>query len=402
MPELSPRTALAAAALKLQPDRRLVALVRDGHEAAFEEVVRRYRGPLVAFAARIVPTHRAEDVVQEALTRAHAAILRDGSELALKPWLYAIVRNRSLNDLRDEPVHEHLSEDHDGVLQPPAIAERKAELAGLVAGIQALPPSQRDALVRREFEGRGHAEIAEQMALSPGAVRQLIFRARATLREGAALVLPAPLLRALIGAAERQQQGLDAGLVAAGAGGAGLALKVGVAALLGGAALGGGLAIRDGDRSGASRLALAAPPDRSQPAARAHGDSAGVSGSARSQKPGGEDAREQGDADDERAGDDSGPGGDADHDDSGSGSMGSELGRDGDDSGGDEDEIEADDRSGSDGGSEDDHSGSGGDEPDEPEPVDEPDVPDEESSDSGSNSDSGSGSELKDALAEAG
>ena len=41
-------------ALRAQPDRRLVALVREGYETAFEEIVRRYRRPLDRFAAAIV------------------------------------------------------------------------------------------------------------------------------------------------------------------------------------------------------------------------------------------------------------------------------------------------------------------------------------------------------------
>ena len=46
---------LARAVLRTQSDDRLVALVRDGTEAAFEEIVRRYRAPLVAFAAAYGP-----------------------------------------------------------------------------------------------------------------------------------------------------------------------------------------------------------------------------------------------------------------------------------------------------------------------------------------------------------
>jgi hypothetical protein len=43
---------LLGPALRTQPDKRLVTLVREGYEAAFEEIVRRYRRPLDRFAAR--------------------------------------------------------------------------------------------------------------------------------------------------------------------------------------------------------------------------------------------------------------------------------------------------------------------------------------------------------------
>ena len=45
-------------------DSRLVTLSREGHERAFDEIVRRYREPLVSFAGTIVPAHLAEDVLR--------------------------------------------------------------------------------------------------------------------------------------------------------------------------------------------------------------------------------------------------------------------------------------------------------------------------------------------------
>jgi phosphoribosyl-dephospho-CoA transferase len=93
MPTLSNAAPLAGLALRSQSDSRLVGLSREGRMRAFEEIVRRYREPLVAFAGAIVPANRAEDVVQEALAKAQAALLANEAEVKLKPWLYAIVRH---------------------------------------------------------------------------------------------------------------------------------------------------------------------------------------------------------------------------------------------------------------------------------------------------------------------
>ena len=49
----------AGLALRTQSDRRLVSLVRDGYENAFEEIVRRYGKPLIRYAAAIVSSNRA-------------------------------------------------------------------------------------------------------------------------------------------------------------------------------------------------------------------------------------------------------------------------------------------------------------------------------------------------------
>lgn len=262
MPRLSKRAPLAGVALRCQPDARLVVLARDGHDRAFEEIVHRYRSPLVAFAAAIVPTHRAEDVVQEALAKAHAALRTSDAEIKLRPWLYTIVRNRALNDLRDEPAHAQLDESIDGVPQPPEVAARRAELAHLVTRVKALPDAQREALVQRELEGRSHEEIAAAIGATPGAVRALIFRARTALRDGMGLLIPTPVLRALLdGTLQPEAGGAGLGGAAAGitAGGGGIALKAGGALVVGVLAVGSGLALHHGGKNqDPSRRTLAA------------------------------------------------------------------------------------------------------------------------------------------------
>ena len=82
------RSPLASVALGTQPDRRLVELTHRGHEAAFEEIVRRYRAPLVGFACTFVPFHRAEDVVQSALAAAHGALTDGEANVHLRAWLF--------------------------------------------------------------------------------------------------------------------------------------------------------------------------------------------------------------------------------------------------------------------------------------------------------------------------
>src|SRR5262245_22938366 len=238
---------LAGLALRCQSDARLVSLCREGHDRGFEEIVRRYRPQLVSFASAIVPAHRAEDVVQEALTKAHASLAASHGEMKVKPWLYTIVRNRALNDLRDEPGHQHLDEDFDGVPQPPEVAAQRSELAAVLAGVRNLPAAQREALLRRELEGRSHQEIAAAIGVSPGAVRGLIFRARTTLREAAGVLIPLPVMRGLLNVspAASEATGASVGLGGAAAGltaggGGGLAIKAGATLLVAGLAVGSG------------------------------------------------------------------------------------------------------------------------------------------------------------------
>ncbi|HSC21305.1 MAG TPA: RNA polymerase sigma factor [Solirubrobacterales bacterium] len=226
-------------ALRAQPDRRLVDLVRDGYDAAFEEIVRRYRRPLDRFAAAFVGGH-SEDVTQDAFSKALLALRGSEAEIELRPWLYRIVRNTALNELRDRtPATAELSEALPGGRSAAAEVEAREELCDLMDRLQALPEPQRAALVMRELEGLSHDEIAAALGVSGGAARQAIYRARAALREGFGLLLPLPLLRAL--ADHGGEAGAAGGAVALGGG----ALKAGMATVLIAGAVGAGVAVQD-------------------------------------------------------------------------------------------------------------------------------------------------------------
>jgi RNA polymerase sigma factor (sigma-70 family) len=240
-------------ALRAQPDRRLVDLVRDGYDAAFEEIVRRYRRPLDRFAAAFVGG-RSEDVTQDAFSKALLALRGSEAAIELRPWLYRIVRNTALNDLRDRaPATAELSETLPGARSAAAEVEAREELRDLMDRLQALPEPQRAALVMRELEGLSHDEIAKALGVSGGAARQAIFRARATLREGFGLLLPLPLLRAL--ADHGGEAGAAGGAVALGGG----ALKAGMATVLIAGAVGAGVAAEHHRGSTGPEAAEAAP-----------------------------------------------------------------------------------------------------------------------------------------------
>jgi RNA polymerase sigma factor (sigma-70 family) len=243
-------------ALRTQPDRRLVSLVRGGYEVAFEEIVRRYGKPLSRYAAAIVGG-RSEDVTQDAFSKALLALRGSNAEIDLRPWLFRIVRNTALNDLRDRPPSpEVLAEAIAGGRNPAEELEHREELADLIRRLRALPEPQRAAIVMRELEGLSHDEIAAALGLSGGAARQAIYRARQTLRNGAAMLVPLPLLRFVIehGGAAGAGTGAAGGAAVATAGGGG-ALKAGtVVAVLAGS-VGTGIALREDRDSAPARAA---------------------------------------------------------------------------------------------------------------------------------------------------
>src|SRR5688572_20798415 len=83
-------------------DDELVARFRSGDDAPFDEIHRRYHRPLTSFARRMLAGtgHDADDVVQDAFIRAYRGLRATDRPMALRPWLYMIVRNRALDELR--------------------------------------------------------------------------------------------------------------------------------------------------------------------------------------------------------------------------------------------------------------------------------------------------------------
>jgi RNA polymerase sigma factor (sigma-70 family) len=189
--------ALSTCTLRHASDDGLVALTRAGSERAFAEIMRRYQRPLQFYCLHLVGAPRAEDAVQQAFMQAFIS-LRDGArrEIALRPWLYRIARNCAIDLLRKQPFdHDQLDPEFDGVPQTPGVFEQKEELARIVAAIQALPEGQRRALTLRELEGRSYGEISAELGHTDSGVRQLIFRARTTLRNLGALIFPLDSVR---------------------------------------------------------------------------------------------------------------------------------------------------------------------------------------------------------------
>ena len=167
-------------------DADLVALVRRGDEVAFTAIVARHRAALVAHARRIVRSPEdAEEVVQDAFVKAHAALRADSREMALNAWLHTIVRNRALDTLRRDRrqvgldlVAPFLADPAGG---PAEVAEQRAELGGLAVGLNALPRRQRDALVMHALDGASHAAIGDRLGVSANASKTLVCRARSGL-----------------------------------------------------------------------------------------------------------------------------------------------------------------------------------------------------------------------------
>src|SRR5580692_8340313 len=175
--------------LRLQSDEKLVALTRRGQHAAFETLFSRYQSRLLSFCRHMLSSKEdAEDVLQEVFTAAFNAILADEREINVRPWLYRIARNRSLNHLRRasavgvDSMDIHFAE---GGLSTGERVLRRESFRELIGDVHELPETQRTALLLREIDALSYEQIAHAMETTVPSVKSLLVRARISLAEAA-------------------------------------------------------------------------------------------------------------------------------------------------------------------------------------------------------------------------
>ncbi|MFF5991880.1 RNA polymerase sigma factor [Prauserella flavalba] len=175
----------AAAALD---DETLVARARDGDTRAYEQLVRRYQGPMYRLALRMLAgSGEAEDVVQEVFLTVWRRLDQLQDDSAFVGWLYRSTTNRCLNVLRARRPVADVDPDTTATrrveAQPESAAELNDQVAALLKALAQLTPEQRACWLLREVHGRSYEEIARIVRGSTTAVRGRIARARAQLAE---------------------------------------------------------------------------------------------------------------------------------------------------------------------------------------------------------------------------
>lgn len=188
-----------ASATPVDDEATLIAQLRAGDEAAFEQVVRSYGGRLLAVARRIVNSEEdARDVVQDAFMNAFRSLDRFEGNAKLSTWLHRIAVNAALMKLRtrkrkpEQSIETllpsfledgHFEERFKSWDEPVDKLMERAETRQLVREqIDALPESYRTVLVLRDIEGLDTEETANVLGLSVNATKIRLHRARQALR----------------------------------------------------------------------------------------------------------------------------------------------------------------------------------------------------------------------------
>ncbi|MGW0885719.1 RNA polymerase sigma factor [Streptomyces sp. NPDC002671] len=168
------------------PDERLIKAAQDGDVPSLTTVVMKSQPHVRKFAISLCASPQdAEDAAQEALIILYRKIGTLRATGALASWLFRIVRNECLRQVR-----LLVSRSDDASAEPEASEEPSAEdrvLHGLemeriAAAVCALPRDQRQVLIMRDVQGLPGKTVAHSLGLSNAAMKSRLHRARAALR----------------------------------------------------------------------------------------------------------------------------------------------------------------------------------------------------------------------------
>ncbi len=138
--------------------------------------LRRYARALVG------DRYAADDLVQDTLERAinKFHLWRPGSDL--RAWLFAIMHNVHVNQLRSRAARPETPLD-DGDALPQSVPETdRHEIRDMQTAIAALPSEQREVILLIALEQLSYSEVSKALDIPIGTVMSRLFRARERLR----------------------------------------------------------------------------------------------------------------------------------------------------------------------------------------------------------------------------
>lgn len=182
-------------------DQEVVVLAREGREAAYRELIRRYERPVFSLVLRMVRDRElAEDLSQETFIKALNAIGSYRPEYKFSSWIFKIANNAAIDHLRrreldtlslDGAPHASTPEEIEATAlqvgdrgESPLDELEARELGTAIErAIAQLRPEYRACILLRHVEGLAYEEIAQSLDLPLGTVKTYIHRARHELRD---------------------------------------------------------------------------------------------------------------------------------------------------------------------------------------------------------------------------
>jgi RNA polymerase sigma-70 factor (ECF subfamily) len=185
-------------ATRNDPDAELMLRVKQGDVHAFEQLVEKYKQPVVNLIARnLNDASEAEDIAQNVFIQVYKSAPRYKVSARFSTWLYTIVRNLCLNEIRRRSRRpadsmELSADGEDGPLRqfedvrspaaPESLLQHELELK-IQEALQQLPENQRTAILLCRQDELSYEEIARVLGCSLSATKSLIHRGRETLKQ---------------------------------------------------------------------------------------------------------------------------------------------------------------------------------------------------------------------------
>ncbi len=173
---------------KINDEHALVLRLIEGDEDAFCELYAAYKNRLIYFAMRFLKSHEyAEDIFQDAFTVVWQSRRFINPDASFSAYLYTIVRNRILNQLRDLSNRDKLCEqilsravDYTNETKDTILANDLRQL--ISRALQQLTPRQREIFGMSRERQMSHREIAQALGISVNTVQESISISLRTLR----------------------------------------------------------------------------------------------------------------------------------------------------------------------------------------------------------------------------
>jgi len=165
----------------METERRLIARVGKGDEAAFAELAGRYGGRLLAVAGRLLGSRAdAEDAVQRALLQCFANAARYRPKWAVSTWLYRILTNICVDELRRRSTRA--AADRTLPATMPSADGPPGAYVDLQRALERVPREARVLLALRYVDGLSYGELARARGISINTVKSQLARGKHVLR----------------------------------------------------------------------------------------------------------------------------------------------------------------------------------------------------------------------------
>jgi len=172
-----------------EPEIAWMARIREGDMEAFRLLVETHQARVIGTISKMLGSDGvSEDLAQQVFIRVWKSASRYQPTAKFTTWLFRITRNLVFNELRRK---RHIVEHSEEIPEPAERVEKEPDrllLEGelqkaIQEAINELPESQRMAIILRRYEDMSYEDIAKVMETTVPAVKSILFRARAELRD---------------------------------------------------------------------------------------------------------------------------------------------------------------------------------------------------------------------------